>query len=126
MIERPSPSVVWPPQKMLSPYGTETKVPLFGFQRRWELIELSHASNVSTWPVGIRTMWTDVSGQLSTGPHWPVAAGPPVFWTVTVTVVAVAVFPAWSRATAVSVCEPLPTPVVSQFTPYGADVSSEP
>src|SRR6185436_1289671 len=46
--------------------------------------------------------------------------------TVTVTFVAVAVFPAASRATAVSVWVPFATVVVSQVTPYGLVVSSAP
>src|SRR6267378_1828328 len=49
------------------------------------------------------------------------------FETVTVTAAAVAVLPAASRATAVSVCEPLLAVVVSQETAYGgAVVSSTP
>src|SRR5882762_1180694 len=46
--------------------------------------------------------------------------------TVTVTAAAVAVLPAASRATAVSVCEPLFAVVVFQETAYGAVVSSTP
>src|SRR5262249_19210657 len=46
--------------------------------------------------------------------------------TVTLTEVAVAVLPAASRATAVSVCVPLATVVVVQLTEYGDDVSSAP
>src|SRR6267378_4924082 len=48
------------------------------------------------------------------------------FETVTVTAAAVAVLPAASRATAVSVCAPLLAVVVSQGTAYGAVVSSRP
>ena len=46
------------------------------------------------------------------------------FETVTVTAAAVVVLPAASRATAVSVCEPLPAVVVFHETEYGAVVSS--
>src|SRR5882724_8653203 len=46
--------------------------------------------------------------------------------TVTVTAAAVAVLPAASRATAVSVCEPLLAVVVSQETAYGVAVASTP
>src|SRR6185503_19906545 len=48
------------------------------------------------------------------------------FETVTVTAAAVAVLPAASRATAVSVCVPLLAAVVSQETAYGVVVSSAP
>ena len=51
---------------------------------------------------------------------------PALLATVTVTVADVVVLPAASRATAVSVCEPLLAVVVSHETEYGAVVSSEP
>ena len=46
--------------------------------------------------------------------------------TVIVTFVAVAVFPATSRATAVSVCGPFVVVREFQTRPYGLDVSSAP
>src|SRR5262245_2584029 len=52
-----------------------------------------------------------------------VGAGGALLSTVTPTFVAVVECPAASRATAVSVCDPL-SPVVSQVTAYGAVVSS--
>ncbi len=51
---------------------------------------------------------------------------PPTFETVTFTAVEVVVLPAWSRATAVSVCGPFVELVVSHDAEYGADVSSAP
>src|SRR5205807_5439648 len=51
---------------------------------------------------------------------------PPQLFTVTETAVALPRFPAASRATAVSVCEPLPAVVVSQVVVYGAAVTSPP
>src|SRR5262245_2734709 len=46
--------------------------------------------------------------------------------TVTLTLPAVVRFPAASRATAVSVCDPLVVNVVFQITEYGLDVTSAP
>src|ERR671935_2159491 len=52
--------------------------------------------------------------------------GETAFATVTVTGVEVATFPAASRATAASTCEPFARFVVFHATEYGADVSSAP
>jgi hypothetical protein len=46
--------------------------------------------------------------------------------TITVRAAEVVVFPAASRATAVSVCDPFAAVVVFQVTEYGAEVSSDP
>ena len=56
----------------------------------------------------------------------PKAATSPSLSTVTVTFAEVRVFPAASRATALSVCSPSVSAVVFQASEYGLDVSAEP
>ena len=52
----------------------------------------------------------------SSNAHAPTSPSEPVFETVTATLAEVVVLPAPSRATAVSVCGPLPAANVSQLT----------
>src|SRR5881398_572691 len=62
----------------------------------------------------------------STTPAGSGGGGGAAFETMTVTGAVDDVFPALSRTTAVSVCEPSAVTVVSQFTEYGATVASVP
>src|SRR4051812_33819203 len=57
---------------------------------------------------------------VSSKAHAPTRPGEPVFETVTETLADVVVLPAPSRATAVSVCGPLPAVKVSHDAAYGA------
>src|SRR5439155_3250029 len=73
-----------------------------------------------------------LTGELLVGSTWPAAwlivteGGVVSLNTVTVTAAEVVRLPAASRATAVSVCEPLLAVVVFQETEYGAAASDSP
>ena len=76
-------------------------VPVPGSSRYCSPRELKSPWKVSTLPVGVNAAWMDTSGQAWVGAQEPITLGLAVeLSTVTVTVVAVVVFPAASRATA--------------------------
>src|SRR5436309_14550826 len=81
--------------------------------------------NASGAPEGSESIFDSVAA-LPTRTVPAAGGGGVVFAVVTVTDVAVAVLPAASRATAVSVCDPFATVVESQLIEYGAAVSSTP
>src|SRR5437868_6796392 len=72
---RPSGSVMWPLQKVLTEYGTGRKLPVFGFQIRCEFGAAANPSQASTLPVGRSDACTVTSGQLTGADHWPTWSG---------------------------------------------------
>src|SRR5919204_4551045 len=75
MNVRPSARLMWPAQKMLTPYATGVKLPLAGFQIRCEFGAAAKPSQARTLPVGCIAMWTATSGQLTGDDHWPTWLG---------------------------------------------------
>ena len=87
-----------------------------GLKKLVTVERLSCPFHITTRPVGKSAIWTATTGVVSGGLHWPTWAGSAdvVFATVTLTDVAWVRLPATSRATAESVCGPLPIVFVVQ------------
>src|SRR6478672_6667722 len=125
---RPSARTAWPAQnRSAAAFGTWVVAPVLGSSRYCWPPWLKSPWKVRTLPVFVSAAWMDTSGHACTGPHEPttLASGPELL-TVTVTVAAVAVLPAASRAMAERVCDPAAAVLVSHAVEYGAEVSSAP
>src|SRR3954471_3409891 len=131
---RPSASTVWPEQKMSRTccwvsLGTGMNTLVAGSHSVAEVAPMQSGppSHKRIFPVVSRTMLIATIGKSIVDDHWPTTAGSvTALDTVTVRTAEGVRFPAASRARALSVCDPLAAPVVSQVTEYGAAVSSAP
>ena len=87
-----------------------------GSRTTWIRPAIGGAVEVRSFPFGSMLVWMGMIGSVVAVLQLPTCAGSlALFATVTVTGVEVVSFPAESRATAVSTCEPFPPVAVSQL-----------